>query len=165
LIVGVAGERAEEVLVATTGDGVAEDFTSSGFGSGVSTETVDFAEAAGAAVVESFGDAGVGACWESGAGTGSVPAPGGRTAFDADGSEEEATGVTLIGGALETAAAASAMAAVSAASEESADCGEEVVEKSESAASLKLTEIAKAIRQRTSLAFFWIGSDFIVNRK
>ena len=125
LIVGVAGERAEEVLVATSGGGVAEDFAASGFGSEESPETVALVEAAGVAIVESFGGAGAGDCWESGAGTGSVPEPGGSTAFDADGSDGEAVGVTLIGGALDTAAAASAMAAVSVANEDVEVCGED----------------------------------------
>jgi hypothetical protein len=157
LIVGVAGERAEEVLVATTGGGVAEDFTASGFGSEESTETVEFVEASGEAGVESFGDAGAGTCWESGAGTASVPEPGGRTAFDAAGSGGEAVGVALIGGALDTAAAASAMAAVSEANEEAVGCCDDCVPNSESAALLRSSAITIRKSQRRPLACFEIG--------
>lgn len=135
---------------------MAEDFTVSGFGSEESTETVEFVEAAGAAVEESFGDAGSGTCWESGGGTARVPEPGGSTAFDAAGSDGEAVGVTLIGGALDTAATASAMAAVSVDNEDGDVCWEDCVPNSESAALLRSSDITIIKSQRKLFACFEI---------
>jgi hypothetical protein len=156
LIVGATVERAGEVLAAVRGDGIVEDFAASGFGSEESPETVEFVEAAGAAVEESFGDAGAGTCWESGAGTASVPEPGGSTVFDATVSDGEAVGVTLIGGALDTAAAASAMAAVSEASEDAEVCWEDCVPNSESAALLRSSPMTIRKSQRKLFACFEI---------
>ena len=151
-------EREEVVLVASRGDGVAEDFTASGFGSEVSTDNAVFVEgAAGVAFVESLGDAGAGTCCESVEGTGRVAEPAVSAAFDAPGSEEEVVGVRLIGGALETEAAASAMAAVSEANEEAVDCCEDCVPNSESAALVRPTAITIRKSQRKPFASFEIG--------
>ena len=157
-MVGATVENLTEVLLSTAGDGAVEDFAASGFGSEESPETVAFVEAAGVAIVESFGAAGAGDCWESGAGTGSVPEPGGRDAFDAVVSDVEAVaaGVALIGGALETAAAASAMAAVSTANEDAVGCWEDCVPNSDSAALLRSSDITISKSQRKPLACFEI---------
>jgi hypothetical protein len=144
------------VVLSTAGDEAVEDFAASGFGSEKSPETVELVEAAGAAGVELFGDAGVVTCWESGAGTGSVPEPGGSTAFDATVSDGEAVGVTLIGGALDTAAAASAMAAVSVANVDAEVCWEDCVPNSESAALLRSSAMTIRKSQRKLFACFEI---------
>jgi hypothetical protein len=156
LIVGATVERVDLALVAALGERAVEDFVASSFGSVESMETVEFVEAAGAAIVESLKGAVAGACWESRASTASVPEPGGGTAFDAAGSDGEAAGVALIGGALDTAAAASAMAAVSEASEDAEVCWEDCVPNSESAALLRSSPMTIRKSQRKLFACFEI---------
>lgn len=162
---GATVESATEVLLSTAGEETGADFTASASGAEGTPETVGFDEAAGGAIVESFAGAAAGEgavagdCWESGGGTGSVPEPGGRDAFETvvSAGVSEAAGVALIGGALETAAAASAMAAVSEANEAAVGCCEDCVPNSESAALLRSSAITIRKSQRKTLACFVIG--------
>jgi hypothetical protein len=85
-----------------------------------------------------------------------VPDPGGtERGEDAVASAETTAveGAALMGGALETAAAASAMAAVSDSNEVAVDCWEDGEENSESEALERLTDIANDIRKRQRNTF------------
>ena len=89
-----------------------------------------------------------------------VPDPGCDERGDEAGAsngEDAVAGVALIGGALETAAAASAMAAVSEANEEAVGCWDDCVPNSESAALLRSNAITIKKSQRKTLACFEIG--------